>query len=119
MSNGDNGGQVSQEILASIAVTYNWPDFKPVEKAVIAVPPDKLAAYAGIYEAPNNFVIKILFEGGKLYIQPASYPRSELLPQSDDTFFDPDGAAPDIHFARTPEGNWQLSGGGLKAKRRS
>lgn len=119
MTNGDNGGQLSQEILASIAATYNWPDFKPVEKAVITVPSGKLAAYAGTYVTPDSFVIKILFEGGKLYIQPAGYPRSELLPQSEDTFFDPDGAAPDIHFARTPQGNWQLSGGGLNAKRRS
>jgi CubicO group peptidase (beta-lactamase class C family) len=118
MTNGDNGGQLSQEILASIAATYNWPDFKPVEKAVIAVPADKLAAYAGTYETPDKFVIKILFEDGKLYIQPTGYPRAELLPLSEDTFFDPDGAAPDLHFVRTPEGDWQVSGGGLSAKRR-
>ena len=119
MTNGDNGAQLSQEILASIAETYHWPDFKPVERVVIQVSPDKLAAYAGTYEAPNNFAINIMFEGGKLYLQPAGYPKSELLPQSEDTFFDPDGAAPDIHFSRTPEGNWQLSGGGMTAKRRT
>jgi CubicO group peptidase (beta-lactamase class C family) len=118
MTNGDNGSQLSEEILASIAATYNWPDFKPLEKIVIAVPASKLETYAGTYDAPNNFVIKVLFENGKLYIQPAGYPKAELLPQSEDTFFDPDGAAPDIHFARTPDGNWQLSGGGLNAKRR-
>jgi hypothetical protein len=100
-----------------IAATYNWADFKPVEKAVIAVPADKLAAYAGTYEAPNNFIVKILFEGGKLYLQPARYPKSQLLRESEDTFFDPDGAAPDIHFGRTPEGNWQLFAGSLNAKR--
>jgi CubicO group peptidase (beta-lactamase class C family) len=116
MTNGDNGAQLAQEILASVAATYDWPDFKPVEKATVAIPADKVAAYAGTYEAPHNFIIKIVFEDGKLYIQPAGFPRSELLPESEDTFFDPDGAAPDIHFARTSEGNWQLSGGGLNAK---
>jgi CubicO group peptidase (beta-lactamase class C family) len=118
MTNGDNGAQLAQEILASIAHSYNWPDFKPAEKAVVAIPAEKLAIFAGTYEAPHNFEIKVLFEGGKLYLQPVGYPKSELLPQSEDTFFDPDGAAPDVHFARTPEGDWQLSGGGLNAKRR-
>jgi CubicO group peptidase (beta-lactamase class C family) len=118
MTNGDNGAQLGQEILASIAATYDWPEFKPVEKTTVAVPADKVAAYAGTYEAPGNFLIKILFEGGKLYIQPAGFSRSELLPESEDTFFDPDGAAPDVHFARATEGDWQLSAGGLNAKRR-
>jgi CubicO group peptidase (beta-lactamase class C family) len=118
MTNGDAGAQLGQEIFASVAATYNWPDFRPVEKATVAVSADKIAAYVGTYEAPHNFIIEILFEASKLYIQPAGFPRSELLPESEDTFFDPDGAAPDIHFARTPEGNWQLSGGGLNARRR-
>ncbi len=118
MTNGDNGGQLSEEILASIAATYNWPDFKPVEKAAMTVSADKLATYAGIYEAPESFLIKVLFEEGKLYFQPAGLPKSQLVPESEDTFFDPDGAAPDVHFARTPEGNWQISGGGLTAQRR-
>lgn len=85
---------------------------------MVALPAGKLASYAGTYEAPHNFVIKILLEDGKLYIQPAGFPRAELLPESEDTFFDPDGLAPDIHFVRTPDGNWELSGGGLKAQRR-
>jgi hypothetical protein len=38
MTNGDNGAQLAQELLAAIAATYGWPDFKPVEKAVVAVP---------------------------------------------------------------------------------
>jgi CubicO group peptidase (beta-lactamase class C family) len=118
MTNGDNGALLAQEILASIAATYNWPDFKPVEKTAIALPADKLAMYAGTYEAPHSFIINVSLEGGKLYLQPVGYPKSELLPQSEDTFFDPDGAAPDVHFVRTPQGDWQLSGGGLNAKRR-
>lgn len=117
MTNGDNGLQLSREILDSIAAAYNWPDFRPTEKAAISMPPEKLASYAGTYEAPDNFIMKVLFEGGKLYLQPTGLPKSELIPESSDTFFDPDGAAPDIHFTRKPEGSWQLSGGGLSAKR--
>ena len=118
MTNGDNGAQLAQEILAAIAAAYHWPDFTPQEKAVVAVPAAKLAAYAGSYEAPHNFVLNVLFENGNLYVQHPGYPKLELLPESEDTFFDPDGMAPDIHFSRTSDGNWQLSGGGLNAKRR-
>ncbi len=118
MTNGDNGTQLAQEILAAIAAVYHWPDFKPVEKATVAVPAAKLAAYAGTYEAPHNFVLNVLFENGKLYVQHPDYPKLELLPESEDTFFDPDGMAPDLHFSRTSDGSWQLSGGGLKATRR-
>ncbi len=117
MTNGDNGAQLSGEIFSSIAVAYNWPDFRPVEKSIAPVPVEKIAAYAGTYEAPGNFRITVTVEGGKLYIQPVGYPKSELLPQSEDTFFDPDGAAPDIHFGRANDGSLQISGGGLMAKR--
>jgi CubicO group peptidase (beta-lactamase class C family) len=117
MTNGDNGAQLAEEIFSSIAATYGWPDFKPVEKSVAAVSVEKLASYAGTYEAPGNFRIIVMAEGGKLYIQPVGYSKSELLAQSEDTFFDPDGAAPDIHFERTRGGGLQLSGGGLVAKR--
>lgn len=118
MTNGDNGSQLADEIFASIAAAYNWPDFKPTEKSIAPIPADKLAQYAGTYDAPQNFLIQIMFEGGKLYIQPTGYPKSELLSQAEDSFFDPDGAAPDIHFSKTSDGKMQLTGGGLKAVRR-
>ncbi len=117
MTNGDNGAQLSNEIFSSIGATYNWPDFKPVEKSVAAIPAEQIAKYAGTYQAPGNFLMKVSVEGGKLYLQPASYPRVELLPESADTFFDPDGIAPEIHFGRSPDGTLEISGGGLSAKR--
>ncbi len=116
MTNGDNGSQLAEEILSSISATYGWVDFKPIEKSVVAVSPEKISGYAGAYEAPGNFRITVTVGGGKLYIQPAGYPKSELLPESENTFFDPDGMAPDIHFERVQDG-LQLSGGGLVAKR--
>jgi CubicO group peptidase (beta-lactamase class C family) len=117
MTNGDSGSQAAGEIFSSIAATYNWPDFKPVEKSIVPVSLEKIGAYAGKYQAPGNFLVIVSVEGGKLCIQPAGFPKAELLPQSEDTFFDPDGSAPDIHFERLPNGSFQLSGGGLVAKR--
>ncbi len=117
MTNGDNGSQVSGEILSSIAATYNWPDFRPVEKSVVPVATEKLAGYAGDYQGPGNFLITVSAEGGKLHIRAPGNAQAELLPSSEDTFFDPDGTVPDIHFEQTPDGNVQLSGGGTVAKR--
>jgi len=32
MTNGDNGGQIADEIMHSIAVEYNWPGYRPTQK---------------------------------------------------------------------------------------
>jgi CubicO group peptidase (beta-lactamase class C family) len=117
MTNGDNGAALGGEVLSSISATYGWADFRPVEKSVAAVPADKIASYAGTYEASHDFRIVITADDGKLYIQPVGLPKSTLLPQSEDTFFDPDGQAPDIHFSHAQDGTLQLSGGGLVARR--
>lgn len=33
MTNGDNGGQICDEIMHSIAIEYNWPAYRPTERA--------------------------------------------------------------------------------------
>ncbi len=117
MTNGDNGAALANEILSSIGAAYGWADFRPVEKSVIALAAEKIARYAGTYEAPHNFRIVITVENGKLYIQPPGFPKLALLPQAEDMFFDPDGQVPDLHFSHAQDGTLQLSGGGLTAKR--
>ena len=117
MTNGDNGGQLAHEILASIAAAYNWPDFKPTEKTRVSLSADKLLRYVGTYDIQNGPKIDITLQAGKLYIHPTGFPKSELVPEADDAFFDPDGAIPDVHFSRTPDGNMELSGGGLHGTR--
>ncbi len=119
MTNGDAGGAVADEILTSIAATYGWPAFAPIQKTAIQVPADKLASLAGVYRAtsgPQDFEIKVTVSGDKLYIQPPHGGPVQVLPESGNKFFDPDGGLPDITFENTPAG-WQLSGGGLTAKR--
>ena len=100
MTNSDNRDELAREIFASIAAAYSWPDFKPIEKSVARVLQDRIASYAGSYEAPGNLPITIGVDAGQLYIQPAGYPKLQLLPASEDTSFDPDGRAPDVHFTR-------------------
>lgn len=48
MTNSDNGGGLIDEIVASVATVYDWPDLKPVESVVIAPDPTADAAVTGV-----------------------------------------------------------------------
>ena len=118
MTNGDAGSELAAEIVGSIGALNHWPDFKPVEKEVVALNPEVLSSYVGRYQSKEGFVIDVSVAGGKLYVEPvAQHLKAALLPQSENSFFDPDGALPDVHFSRASDGTFELSGGGLTAKR--
>ena len=44
MTNGDNGGQIADEVMHSVAAEYQWPDFKPTVRTAIHVDPKVLDA---------------------------------------------------------------------------
>ncbi len=117
MTNGDRGGALGREVLASIAAEYGWPDFKPRERAVIRVDPEILRSYAGKYQLPRGPLVDVTADQGRLYVQAPDGQRRELLPESETLFFDPDGDAPDLRFLRKPDGSIELSSGGSTAKR--
>ncbi|MFN0110487.1 MAG: serine hydrolase [Blastocatellia bacterium] len=85
MTNGDLGGQLASEIFRSIAREYGWPDFKPVERAVVKVNPEIFKAYVGEYEANGKVVVTT--ENNKLYFQPPGGGKDELLAMSETEFF--------------------------------
>ncbi|HLK66638.1 MAG TPA: serine hydrolase [Bryobacteraceae bacterium] len=86
MTNGDNGGELASEILRSVAREYNWPDFRPVEHAVITPDPKVVASYVGVYRSsPSNFFVT--GEGAHIYGQLGNQRKLELLPESDHEFF--------------------------------
>jgi CubicO group peptidase (beta-lactamase class C family) len=89
MTNSDNGDQLASEFLGAVAQEYNWPDFKPTERAVVKIDPALLLTYAGIYEAPDLGKVTITVKDAKLYIQvdPLGPVPLELLPESDIKFF--------------------------------
>lgn len=85
MTNGDQGGALANEILRSIAREYGWPDYQPVERTVVTVKPEILAAYVGEYEINGKVVITL--ENGKLFLQPPGQGKQELLASSETEFF--------------------------------
>ncbi|MDH4044404.1 MAG: beta-lactamase family protein [Gemmatimonadota bacterium] len=88
MTNGDGGSELMSEILATLAVAYDWPDFKPVEKAVAAIDRSGYPDFVGTYRVPGRDVEAVVsLEGGRLYVGGTRIGSAELLPESDLVFF--------------------------------
>ena len=49
MTNGDRGGFLANEILRTVAYTYHWPDFAPLERAVAPIAAARLDKFIGYY----------------------------------------------------------------------
>jgi len=117
MTNGDRGDGLSREILSAISAEYGWPDFQPRRKAVASVPAQVLQSYAGKYQAPGGRLTTVVFENGRLYVQLLPGVRFEMLPESEDAFFDPEGAVPDLRFVKKADQSMEIVGGGTTARR--
>lgn len=117
MTNGDRGDALSREILSAISAQYGWSDFQPRRKTLASVPAQVLRSYAGIYQAPVGRFAGVAFEDGRLYVTLPSSVRVEILPESENAFFDPDGALPDLRFVKKPDQPMELVGGGMTARR--
>jgi len=87
MTNGDNGGGLADEVLRSVAVEYNWPDWRPVVRTAVKVDEKTLAQYAGTYNLAPNFDIVMTVENGKLMTQASGQPKVELYAESESKFF--------------------------------
>jgi hypothetical protein len=88
MTNGDRGGALMSEILATLAVAYDWPAFKPGEKTVVAVSEAVLAELAGTYRVEARGIeATVEAANGRLFISGTGIDRVELLPESQAVFF--------------------------------
>lgn len=87
MTNGDNGGDVAEELLRTVAREYNWPDFQPVQRVLAKVDPAILDGYVGAYRLSPTTVQTITRNGNQLYAQLSGQERLEIFPQSDHEFF--------------------------------
>lgn len=80
----ENGpGHVAQKIAAA-ALGKPFPEFKRV-----AVDPDVLKSYVGVYTIDDNTTRKVMFEDGKLFTQRSGSDRLEAIPHSETGFYYP------------------------------
>lgn len=73
------------------------------ERRAVALPPEALAAYEGVYEATPNFALTVSTAGGRLMIQATGQSALELHAEGDDAFFLREVEAR-ISFARNAAG---------------
>jgi CubicO group peptidase (beta-lactamase class C family) len=88
LTNSDNGMALIEEIFASIAAEYNWPDFKVTEKSAIAPDTTLNQQLAGEYLLLDK-PASIIAEGNHLYFQSnlISSKRLELYREANSSFF--------------------------------
>lgn len=87
MTNAQGGMQLASEILRSIATVYGWPDFQPIVRTSVAVDPDVLAKYTGVYELSPTFSITISLSDGRLMEQATNQRKFPLFAESPTKFF--------------------------------
>jgi CubicO group peptidase (beta-lactamase class C family) len=87
MTNAQGGGRIAQEVMASIATEYGWPDFRPIVRSSITVDPKVLAQYVGTYELSPTFSIAMTLEGNQLMTQATNQPKFPLYAESETKFF--------------------------------
>ncbi|MEJ7813421.1 MAG: serine hydrolase domain-containing protein [Gemmatimonadaceae bacterium] len=88
MTNGDNGGEVASELIRAVAREYDWPAYRPVERAVAAVRTEALAGLVGRYRiGGGDRVLDVTREGDRLLAKLPGAPPRVLRPESDSTFW--------------------------------
>jgi CubicO group peptidase (beta-lactamase class C family) len=101
MTNANSGDAIIGEIKRAIAQEYAWPDFKPEQKATIAVDPSALSAYPGLYQTTVGDVVqvKLTLKNGRLYLQadPFGAEPVVLFPESESQFFAEEGFSITLH----------------------
>jgi hypothetical protein len=87
MTNAQGGSRLASEIMSSIAVAYDWPDFRPAVRSAIKLDPSILARYVGTYELNPAFSITFSLEGDQLMTQATNQPKFPVFPESETKFF--------------------------------
>jgi CubicO group peptidase (beta-lactamase class C family) len=92
MTNGDLGGDLIQEILHSLSTEYQWPAYRPLERTVVSIPANELAALEGVYQFAPADKLTVSAEDGVLFVEPVFvHPtgkgRCEFFAESKAVFF--------------------------------
>jgi CubicO group peptidase (beta-lactamase class C family) len=89
MTNVQNGQQVADAVIRSIARVYDWPDLQPIVRTAIKLDPSVLAACAGVYEIDSDrkYSLDIRLENGQLVVHSPFRPKYQLFPESPKEFF--------------------------------
>ena len=91
MTNGQNGGALTQEIRVALASTYGWQYGAPEMREAIALTPERAQQFAGDYDLSGfgkPMTLTITAEGGKLWYEVGGvFPKQRFYVASDTQAF--------------------------------
>jgi CubicO group peptidase (beta-lactamase class C family) len=87
MTNAQGGSRLASQIMSSIAVAYDWPDFRPAVRTQVKLDPETLDRYVGTYEITPQFSITFTRDGNQLMTQATNQSKLPIYPESDRKFF--------------------------------
>jgi hypothetical protein len=116
MTNAEQGGRLTGDLLRAIASEYGWPDMQGREVTLVEVPVDTLRSYEGRYQLGGE-TGEVTINDGRLTMRIAGGPAIALDPIGHDTFVQLENRLPELTFTRNARGELQLSGGGITAVR--
>jgi CubicO group peptidase (beta-lactamase class C family) len=93
MTNSDRGSGLIEEIVATVAASYDWPILQPPERVVARLDPAVLEEMAGSYDLPGTGVVRVAAGENRLIATLPGDARIELLPESPTVLFDRDDGA--------------------------
>lgn len=84
MTNGDNGDDLTGDILRTIAREYDWPNFAPVTPN--GPTNSSLDGYAGHYRTKGGRIYTVTREDGALFERHIGVGKTRMLPAGDHAF---------------------------------
>jgi CubicO group peptidase (beta-lactamase class C family) len=87
MTNAQGGQGLAWEVVRSVASVDGWPDFQPIERAIVAIDPAVLAKYVGVYEFSPTFSTTVTLKNGQLMEQATDQDKFPLFPEAQSEFF--------------------------------
>jgi hypothetical protein len=91
MTNSDAGMAIANDVVRTVAREYGFAGLGPVERTLGTADSKTYPELAGRYELPGRTppFLLVIADGGRLFRSTGPRPgqRSELLPESADTFF--------------------------------
>ena len=86
MTDGDEGGVLTNELMRTIAYEYAWPDRPPVRR-LAKVDPRRFDAFVGTYQMAPHGTFTFTREGKRLLAQATGQGQVELFPESERVYF--------------------------------
>jgi hypothetical protein len=87
MTNGAQGSELASELIRGIAVAYDWPSYRSIERPSIPISPATAARLAGEYAVPNLGTFMIIADGARLSLSLKPGVSEQLYAMSADSYF--------------------------------